>query len=315
MDKSIILFLSIFLFSSIEGEDMKKNKLKVVGIGGIFFKSENPDEIKKWYEENLGFQTDQWGIMFQSRDIENPDQINYLQWSPFHKDTDYFDPSKKGFMINYRVVNIEELVKALKEKNITVLLEVTEYGEIGKFAHILDPEGNKIELWEPPNSTEFDKNDKINSLSEHLKLFEPYIGKTFKGEFANSTKEKPVIDVSHWERILNGTAIRIIHSVNEGEYGGQTIITWNAEKNSLVSSYFTTAGFTTNAIIHFEGNKLISIEDVTGNENGITKVKGVMELFSNGELHISSQYFMNDTWVDGHEIHYKEDSKAKVIFK
>ena len=132
---------------------MINKEAKVIGIGGILFKSKNPDKTKKWYEENLGLPTDQWGTMFKSRDIDNPDQVNYLQWSPFDKKTDYFDPSKKEFMINYRVQNIEEFVKVLKDKEITVLDEITEYDGIGKFVHILDPEGNKIELWEPPKST------------------------------------------------------------------------------------------------------------------------------------------------------------------
>ena len=132
---------------------MNKDEPKVIGVGGIFFKSDNPEETKKWYQENLGLPIDEWGTMFKSRDIDNPDQVNYLQWSPFDKKTDYFDPSKKEFMINYRVQNIEDLVKVLKEKGITVLDEITEYGEIGKFVHILDPEGNKIELWEPPKSS------------------------------------------------------------------------------------------------------------------------------------------------------------------
>ena len=132
---------------------MSNKEPKVIGIGGILFKSKNPDKTKKWYEENLGLPTDQWGTMFKSRDIDKPDQVNYLQWSPFDKKTDYFDPSKKEFMINYRVQNIEEFVKVLKDKEITVLDEITEYDGIGKFVHILDPEGNKIELWEPPKST------------------------------------------------------------------------------------------------------------------------------------------------------------------
>ena len=132
---------------------MSNKEPKVIGIGGILFKSKNPDKTKKWYEENLGLPTDKWGAMFKSRDIDNPDQVNYLQWSPFDKKTDYFDPSKKEFMINYRVQNIEEFVKVLKDKEITVLDEITEYDGIGKFVHILDPEGNKIELWEPPKST------------------------------------------------------------------------------------------------------------------------------------------------------------------
>ena len=132
---------------------MSNKEPKVIGIGGIFFKTDNPEKTKEWYQENLGLPTDQWGTMFKSRDIDKPDQVNYLQWSPFDKKTDYFDPSKKEFMINYRVQNIEEFVKVLKDKEITVLDEITEYDGIGKFVHILDPEGNKIELWEPPKSS------------------------------------------------------------------------------------------------------------------------------------------------------------------
>ena len=109
--------------------------------------------------------------------------------------------------------------------------------------------------------------------------------------------------------------IRDRHSVNDGEYGGESIITWDVKKNSLVSSYFTTAGFTTNAVLHFEDDKLISIEEVVGNKNGITKVKAIIELLPNGDLHNSSKYLVNGTWVDGHKIYYKEDSKAKVIFR
>ena len=127
---------------------MSKNGPKVVGIGGIFFKSENPEETKKWYENNLGIVTDQYGTMFKSRNIDNSDEINYLQWSPFNKDTDYFNPSKKEFMINYRVQKIEEFVKILKTKGITIVDTIEEYEGIGKFVHILDPDGNKLELWE-----------------------------------------------------------------------------------------------------------------------------------------------------------------------
>ena len=137
---------------------MTKKEPKVMGIGGIFFKSENPEKIKKWYQDNLGIPTEQYGMMFKSRNINNSDEINYLQWSPFNKDTDYFDPSKKEFMINYRVQNIEEFVKVLKNKGITIVDEITDYEGIGKFIHILDNEGNKIELWEQPiDTTSFEK--------------------------------------------------------------------------------------------------------------------------------------------------------------
>ena len=150
--KNLITILCLFsvLLSNEKGDVMSKDEAKVIGIGGIFFKSDNPEETKKWYQENLGLPTDKWGTMFKSRDVDNPDLITYLQWSPFDKKTDYIDPSKKEFMINYRVQNIEEFVKILKERGVIVLDEITEYEEIGKFVHIIDPEGNKIELWESP---------------------------------------------------------------------------------------------------------------------------------------------------------------------
>lgn len=134
----------------VDSQDNEHNDTipKVTGIGGIFFFSENPEEIKDWYAKNLGLQTNQWGSSFEFRNANDPDQINYLQWSPFKKDSDYFKPSKKEFMINYRVQNIEGLVKKLKANGVTILDSIETY-DYGKFVHILDDEGNKIELWEP----------------------------------------------------------------------------------------------------------------------------------------------------------------------
>ena len=114
----------------------------------FFFKSEDPEKIKKWYHENLGLVIDAYGSPFECRNANDPEEINYLQWSPFDKDTKYFEPSKKEFMINYRVENLVQLVKQLKNNNVTVLDEIKSF-DYGKFIHILDPEGNKIELWEP----------------------------------------------------------------------------------------------------------------------------------------------------------------------
>lgn len=121
---------------------------KVTGIGGIFFKSDNPEKIKKWYHENLGLVIDAYGSPFEFRNANKPEEINYLQWSPFKKDTKYFEPSKKEFMINYRVENLVHLVQQLKNNGVTVLDEIESF-DYGKFVHILDPEGTKIELWEP----------------------------------------------------------------------------------------------------------------------------------------------------------------------
>ena len=125
------------------------NAPKVIGVGGIFFYSDNLEETQKWYEENLGIEMNDWGSSsFDSRDINNPEQINSLQWKPFKKGDEYFSPSKKEFMINYQVQNIEGLVDKLKKNGVTILDSLETYN-YGKFIHILDKEGNKIELWEP----------------------------------------------------------------------------------------------------------------------------------------------------------------------
>jgi predicted enzyme related to lactoylglutathione lyase len=121
---------------------------KVTGIGGIFFSTENPKETREWYAQNLGLDVNDWGSTFESRNFNNPDVIDSLQWSPFKKDDAYFSPSKKDFMINYRVQNIEGLVAKLKQNGVTVLDDIASY-DYGKFVHIMDAEGNKIELWEP----------------------------------------------------------------------------------------------------------------------------------------------------------------------
>jgi predicted enzyme related to lactoylglutathione lyase len=121
---------------------------KVTGVGGIFFFSDNPKETREWYAKNLGFEVNDWGSTFESRNINDPESKEILQWSPFKKDDAYFSPSKKEFMVNYRVQNIEGLINKLKENGVTVLDEIVTY-DYGKFVHILDADGNKIELWEP----------------------------------------------------------------------------------------------------------------------------------------------------------------------
>jgi len=124
---------------------------KVTGIGGIFFFSDNPEQTKDWYAKNLGLEINEWGSSFEFRNANRPEEINYLQWSPFKKGSEYFAPSKKEFMINYRVQNIERLVKKLQENGVTIVDSIVAY-DYGKFIHILDDEGNKLELWEPIDS-------------------------------------------------------------------------------------------------------------------------------------------------------------------
>lgn len=124
---------------------------RVTGIGGIFFFSEDPQKTKEWYSKNLGVVTNPWGSSFEFRNTHRPDEINYLQWSPFIKGSKYFQPSEKEFMINYRVNNIKGLVKKLKADGVNILDTISTY-DYGKFVHIMDDEGNKIELWEPIDS-------------------------------------------------------------------------------------------------------------------------------------------------------------------
>ena len=164
--KILLLILSVSCNTANNNNDLKNNNRdqsdlketvmndtipKVTGIGGIFFRSKNPKEIREWYGKNLGLAIDDYGSPFEFRNANNPEAINYLRWAPFDEETDYFTPSEKDFMINYRVHNIEGLVKKLRENGVTIVdsIEVFEYG---KFVHIMDPEGNKIELWEPIDS-------------------------------------------------------------------------------------------------------------------------------------------------------------------
>jgi predicted enzyme related to lactoylglutathione lyase len=121
---------------------------RVTGIGGIFFKCDNPEKTREWYRTHLGFETDQYGAMFEWLQVEAPHEKGASQWSPFAKDTKYFEPSTKEFMINYRVENLEALVIELKKEGVTVVDEIATYS-YGKFVHIIDLEGNKIELWQP----------------------------------------------------------------------------------------------------------------------------------------------------------------------
>ena len=120
---------------------------KVSGIGGIFFKCEDPSKMKNWYSKNLGLVTNEYGSVFEFRQSNKSRNKAYLNWSPMKEDTKYFEPSEKQFMINYRVENIEKLVEELKAEGVQVLDEIESY-EYGKFVHIMDPENNKIELWE-----------------------------------------------------------------------------------------------------------------------------------------------------------------------
>lgn len=121
----------------------------ISGFGGIFFKSVNPKETMSWYQRMLGLKTDgQYGATFEWRSLENPAEKGSTVWSPFSEKSDYFSPSDKPFMLNFRVKNLERLLEKLREHGVSQLGEMQVF-EYGKFAWILDPDGIKVELWEP----------------------------------------------------------------------------------------------------------------------------------------------------------------------
>ena len=130
-------------FGEPEVENVDK---RVTGIGGFFFKSTNSKALVAWYGKHLGLKTDEYGSTFWWKDKSGNDCST--QWSPFANDTTYFAPSEKQFMQNFRVEDLENLLKKLADEGVTIIGKMETY-EYGKFGWIVDPEGNKIELWEP----------------------------------------------------------------------------------------------------------------------------------------------------------------------
>ena len=121
---------------------------KVTGIGGIFFKCKDPKKLKEWYKTHLGVETNPYGATFEWREAVDSTKKGSTEWSPFSETTKYFAPSTKDFMINYRVENLEALIEQLKTEGVTIVDKMETF-DYGKFVHIMDAEGNKIELWEP----------------------------------------------------------------------------------------------------------------------------------------------------------------------
>ena len=142
-------FLSGFALKTIITKENKAPKMKkVTGIGGIFFKCKDPKKLREWYQKNLGFNTNAYGASFEWYEGFDSTKKGQTQWTPFSETTKYFEPSTKDFMIDYRVDNLDTLVEELKKDGVTTVDTIQRVG-FGKFIHILDAEGNKVELWEP----------------------------------------------------------------------------------------------------------------------------------------------------------------------
>ncbi|WP_200940373.1 VOC family protein [Pedobacter sp. Leaf194] len=145
----MVSFISGFAFKTIILKQTKQaNMKKVTGIGGIFFKCKDPKKITEWYKKHLGLDTNPYGASFEWFEKDDSTKKAQTQWTPFAETTKYFEPSTSQFMINYRVKNLEALVAELKSEGVTIVDDVQRF-DYGKFVHILDAEGNKVELWEP----------------------------------------------------------------------------------------------------------------------------------------------------------------------
>ena len=153
------------------------------------------------------------------------------------------------------------------------------------------------------------------TLSAELEPLRPYIGKTWRG-LLSQPGQPEMTDISRWERALNGTAIKISHSVNQGEYGGETILFYDKKQQSLAYYYFTTAGFYTHGTMSIDPKTqvLTAEEMVENNANGITKVRSTSRL-SATTLTTSSEYLQQGKWVAGHSAVYQQAPDAQVVFK
>jgi hypothetical protein len=152
-------------------------------------------------------------------------------------------------------------------------------------------------------------------IDPHLAPLRPLVGKTWRGELQPPGAAKPVVDVHRFELALNGRAVRSVHSVNDGEYGGETLFTWDDEQKAIVYTYFTTGGFYTTGSMKPDGDALEFHEQVHGSAGGVREVRSTSRLLPDGRLHVKSQHLTDGQWLDAREVRYVEDPKAVVRFK
>lgn len=155
MKKTVLITLALaitfclgYAFKTITTTQNNPTMKKVTGIGGIFFKCKDPKATSEWYQKHLGLDVTPYGVTFEWYEGADSTKKGQTQWTPFPETTKYFEPSTRDFMINYRVENLEALVEELKKEGVTIVDTIETY-DFGKFVHILDAEGNKVELWEP----------------------------------------------------------------------------------------------------------------------------------------------------------------------
>jgi hypothetical protein len=149
------------------------------------------------------------------------------------------------------------------------------------------------------------------SLDEKLQPLKPFLG-MWRGEFNRSTPENPMVDIS--KCALNGKAVRITHSINQGFYGGESLVFWDKKEGVVAFRYFTTADFRTEGTIKIDGKKLTTHEKVIG-EGGAEEVRATFELRDQETMVVKSEMLRNGSWQPAHEIRYRRAPEATVQFK
>jgi len=125
---------------------------KVTGIGGVFFKSKSPKDVMAWYRDHLGFDVSEWGgATFEWRDKDNPERVGQTLFTAFKEDTKKFEPATGSYMLNLHVADLPALLAQLRKDGVEIVGDMQD-SEYGKFAWVMDPEGRKIELWQPPDA-------------------------------------------------------------------------------------------------------------------------------------------------------------------
>jgi hypothetical protein len=148
-----------------------------------------------------------------------------------------------------------------------------------------------------------------------IDILAPFLGRSWRGEFSASTPEHPMVDVASFELALNGQAVRGLHSINDGEYGGETIYLAGAGPTEAAYFYFTTAGFRSEGSLRREGNVLSARESIVGEAGGIKEVRATMTILSDTEYVVKSEYLKEGAWVAGRETHYHASPGAQVKFR
>jgi hypothetical protein len=153
------------------------------------------------------------------------------------------------------------------------------------------------------------------ALDEPLEPLRPFLSKTWRGEFKDSKPGQPTIDVARWERALNGKAARVLHSINDGAYGGESLIHWDKESSQIRYHYFSTAGFYNVGVMTITNRTITAVEQVLGTNNGVSEVRSTYQLHPDGTLRNRPQYLKNGEPAGSREVLYKEAPNADVRFK